>query len=185
MNAAMFAVEIGAGAAAQSKALQADALDFLGDAMTYSLSLVVIGMSIGVRSGAALFKGITLGAMGIWVLGTTIHQIVLQPDPEPLIMGTVGTLALAVNLSAALLLFRFRSGDANVRSVWLCSRNDAVGNVAVVLAASGVWASATPWPDLIVAALMAGLFLHSAVGIIRQALAERRSAAGPLVAGGS
>lgn len=174
INGLMFAIELAAGAFAGSKALQADALDFLGDSATYGLSLYVIGMSLRVRANAALIKGISLGAMGAWVLGTTIYQVFILGMPRPEIMGAVGLLALIANLTSVLLLMPYKDGDANVRSVWLCSRNDAIGNVAVMLAAGAVWFSATPWPDLIVAMLMAGLFFYSAIQIIRQALIERR-----------
>jgi Co/Zn/Cd efflux system component len=178
INAAMFVVEISAGQAAQSQALKADALDFLGDALTYGLSLAVIGMSVRVRATAALFKGLSLMAMGLWVLGTTLYRVLYIGVPEAEIMGLIGFLALAANVASVLLLVAYKDGDANVRSVWLCSRNDAIGNVAVMLAALGVWGAASGWPDLIVAGIMAGLFVNSSVQIIRQALQERRGAAG-------
>jgi Co/Zn/Cd efflux system component len=173
LNAAMFAVEVGAGYLARSQALQADALDFLGDAATYGLTLLVIGRPAAWRANAALFKGMSLGALALWVVGSTLWRVVQGGAPEPMTMSAVGALALAVNVSAALLLFRFRDGDANVRSVWLCSRNDAIGNVAVMLAAAGVWATRGSWPDLVVALAMSALFLHSATRIILQAIAER------------
>ncbi|GLQ05545.1 cation transporter [Sneathiella chinensis] len=174
INAAMFVTEITAGEFAQSKALQADALDFLGDAATYGISLAVIGMSLRVRSLAALAKGISLAVMGLWVFGTTVSTALSPGLPEATVMGATGFLALAANLLSVLLLMNFKDGDSNVRSVWLCSRNDAIGNVAVMLAAAGVWGTTSAWPDLIVAALMAGLFLWSSVQIIRHALSERR-----------
>jgi len=177
INAAMFAVEMSAGQAAQSQALKADALDFLGDALTYGLSLAVIGMSLRVRATAALFKGLSLMAMGLWVLGTTLYRVLYIGVPEAEIMGLIGFLALAANVVSVLLLMAYKDGDANVRSVWLCSRNDAIGNVAVMLAALGVWGTASGWPDLIVAGLMAALFVNSSVQIIRQSLQERRDAA--------
>jgi len=177
INAAMFAVEMSAGQAAQSQALKADALDFLGDALTYGLSLAVIGMSLRVRATAALFKGLSLMAMGLWVLGTTLYRVLYIGVPEAEIMGLIGFLALAANVVSVLLLMAYKDGDANVRSVWLCSRNDAIGNVAVMLAALGVWGSGTGWTDLIVAGLMAALFVNSSVQIIRQSLQERRGAA--------
>ena len=177
INAAMFAVEMSAGQAAQSQALKADALDFLGDALTYGLSLAVIGLSLRVRATAALFKGLSLMAMGLWVLGTTLYRVLYIGVPETEIMGLIGFLALAANVASVLLLMAYKDGDANVRSVWLCSRNDAIGNVAVMLAALGVWGSGTGWPDLIVAGLMAALFVNSSVQIIRQSLQERRGAA--------
>ncbi len=175
LNAAMFAVEMGAGQLARSQALQADALDFLGDALTYGISLAVIGASLRVRSNAALVKAVSLLGMGLWVFGSTLWRVVHVQLPEAQIMGVVGVMALAANLASVALLLRYKDGDANVRSVWLCSRNDAIGNIAVMLAAMGVWGTATGWPDLIVAGIMAALFLSSAVQIIRQALAERRS----------
>ena len=175
INAAMFVVEMAAGQAARSQALQADALDFAGDALTYGLSLAVIGSSLKTRANAALAKGISLLVMGLWVLGTTLMNILSGTVPEAHIMGTIGLLALLANLASVLILVRYKDGDANVRSVWLCSRNDAIGNLAVLLAAASVWGTTSGWPDLIVAALMAALFLSSALQIIRQALEEKRA----------
>src|SRR6266545_190068 len=175
INAAMFVVEMGAGALAGSQALQADALDFLGDAATYGISLAVIGASIQVRARAALLKGLSLTLMGLWVFGSTAYHVLVLGIPRAEVMGIVGFLALAANVASVLILARYKDGDANVRSVWLCSRNDAIGNVAVMIAALGVWGTATRWPDLIVAAIMAGLFLYSSAAILRQALAELRS----------
>ncbi|MEQ8694260.1 MAG: cation transporter [Gammaproteobacteria bacterium] len=172
INGSMFFVEMAAGAFAGSKALQADALDFLGDTVTYAISLFVIGMSLRIRAMAALAKGFSLGAMGLWVFGSTAYQVLILGMPSATIMGAIGFMALAANIISVLLLRRFKDGDANVRSVWLCSRNDAIGNVAVMLAAVGVWFTGTAWPDLIVAALMAGLFLWSATQIVLQAKSE-------------
>ncbi|MGR3547407.1 MAG: cation transporter [Roseovarius sp.] len=174
INAVMFAVEMIAGQTAQSQALKADALDFLGDALTYGLSLAVIGASLRVRATAALFKGLSLMAMGLWVLGSTVYRVFYLGLPEAGIMGAIGVLALGANVASVLLLMRYKDGDANVRSVWLCSRNDAIGNVAVMLAALAVWGTGTGWPDVIVAGLMAALFVNSSQQIIRQALQERR-----------
>ncbi|VVT19791.1 Cation efflux protein [Roseovarius sp. EC-HK134] len=176
LNAAMFGVEMAAGQAAQSQALKADALDFLGDALTYGLSLAVIGASLRVRATAALFKGLSLMAMGLWVLGSTVYRVIYLGVPQAEIMGSIGFLALMANVASVLLLRAYKDGDANVRSVWLCSRNDAIGNVAVMVAALAVWGTETGWPDLIVAGLMAGLFVNSSQQIIRQALTERRHA---------
>jgi cation diffusion facilitator family transporter len=176
LNAAMFVVEMTAGHLAKSQALQADALDFFGDALTYGISLAVIGASVRIRTTAALAKGISLLLMGVWVMGSTLYRVVYLGVPEAEIMGVVGFLALLTNLASVALLVRYKDGDANVRSVWLCSRNDAIGNVAVMIAALGVWGTATGWPDLIVAGIMAALFLSSAFQILRQALAERREA---------
>jgi Co/Zn/Cd efflux system component len=177
LNAAMFAVEIGAGALAGSMALQADSLDFAADATTYGISLWAIGRSDAVRSNVALLKGISLALMAAWVLAATGWRVLTLDMPEPVTMSAVGLLAFAVNLGCALLLFRWRDGDANVRSVWLCTRNDAIGNVAVIAAASVVALTGTAWPDLIVAAGMGALFLSSSVRIVRQAWAERRTSA--------
>ncbi|WP_425404669.1 cation transporter [Hwanghaeella sp.] len=173
INGIMFFVEMAAGALAGSQALQADALDFLGDSLTYGISLAVIGMSLRARSTAALFKGISLAVMGLWVFGSTLYHVVILGIPNAPVMGAIGFLALAANLTSVLVLMKYRDGDANVRSVWLCSRNDAIGNVAVMAAAGGVALTNTAWPDLIVAGLMAGLFLWSAVQILKQALQER------------
>lgn len=176
INVVMFAVEMTAGVLAQSQALKADALDFLGDTATYVISLAVIGMPLTVRASAALIKGVSLAAMGLFVLGLTLYHAFILELPRAETMGIVGFLALAANLACVGLLVRYRNGDANVRSIWLCSRNDAIGNLAVMVAASGVWATATAWPDIIVAAIMAGLFLWSSVQILRQAVGELRQA---------
>ena len=175
INAIMFFVEMGAGRLAQSQALQADALDFLGDALTYGISLAVIGASIQARTNAALFKGVSLVLVGLWVFGSTLYRVFYAEVPTAEIMGVIGFLALVANLASVLILVKYKDGDANVRSVWLCSRNDAIGNVAVMFAALGVWGTATVWPDLAVAGIMAGLFLSSAYQILTQALAERKA----------
>lgn len=175
INATMFAVEMGAGTFAGSQALKADALDFLGDTATYTITLFVIGMPLVWRARAALFKGLSLGAMGLWVLGSTAYHVLVLGVPQAEVMGAIGFLALVANLTSVLLLLKYRDGDANVRSVWLCSRNDAIGNLAVIGAASGVWATGTAWPDLIVAGIMASLFLWSSAQIVRQALTELRT----------
>lgn len=172
INGSMFLGEMVAGVFAGSQALKADALDFLGDTATYAITLSVIGMPLIWRARAALFKGLTLGAMGLWVLGSTAYHVLVRGVPQAEVMGAVGFLALAANLTSVLLLLKYRDGDANVRSVWLCSRNDAIGNLAVIVAATGVWATSTAWPDLIVAAVMASLFLWSSAQIVRQARQE-------------
>lgn len=174
INGGMFLVEMAAGAMAGSQALKADALDFLGDSLTYGISLAVIGMSLKVRATAALFKGVSLALMGLWVFASTIYQVLILGVPNAPVMGAIGFLALAANLTSVLILMKYRDGDANVRSVWLCSRNDAIGNVAVMAAAGGVALTGTAWPDLAVAGLMAGLFLWSAAQILVQAVRERR-----------
>jgi Co/Zn/Cd efflux system component len=172
INAVMFVVEMTAGQLAGSQALQADALDFFADSVTYGASLFVIGMALRTRSMVALAKGASLALMGLWVLGSTIYRVFILGVPSAEIMGVIGFLALLANVASVLILMRHKDGDANVRSVWLCSRNDAIGNIAVMIAALGVWGSATAWPDLVVAAIMAGLFLTSSVKILRQAWLE-------------
>ena len=181
VNAAMFLIEAGAGLGAKSVALQADALDFLADAATYGITLLVLPMAIRWRARAALVKGASMALFGLWVLGATAYNAFLLDAPDALVMGSVGVLALLANLFCALLLFRFRGGDSNKRSAWLCSRNDVLGNLAVIVAASGVSATGTAWPDLAVALIMAALWVHAAVQIIRQAIAELRPA--PAAAG--
>jgi len=179
INAIMFVVEMTAGIRGQSMALQADALDFLGDTATYALSLWVIGKSMRMRASAAMFKGISLGALGLWVFGSTAYQVFVHGMPEPLIMTSIGALAFVANAASALILLKFKDGDSNVRSVWLCSRNDAIGNLAVIAAAGAVVLTGTAWPDLIVAAIMATLFLQGAFSILRQASAELADEAAP------
>lgn len=176
INGIMFLVEMAAGRLAGSQALQADALDFLGDILTYGISLAVIGSTLAVRANAALAKGLSLLAMGLYVFGSTLYQVLVLGVPNAEVMGMIGFLALAANVASVLLLMRYKDGDANVRSVWLCSRNDAIGNVAVMLAALAVAVTTSAWPDLIVAAAMAALFLSSAWQILRQSLAEKREA---------
>jgi Co/Zn/Cd efflux system component len=172
INAAMFVVEMTAGQLARSQALQADALDFFADAVTYGISLAVIGASLKVRSTAAAAKGISLFFMGLWVFGSTIWRVFYDGMPEAPVMGVIGFMALAANVTSVLLLMNYKDGDANVRSVWLCSRNDAIGNVIVMIAALGVWGTATAWPDFAVAFIMAGLFLNSSAQILWQSWHE-------------
>lgn len=174
INAAMFLVEIVAGLAAGSVSLQADALDFLADAGNYGISLFVIGMALQVRARAALFKGATMGLFGLWVIGSTIWHAVNGTLPDAMTMGAVGFAALIANAAVFAILWAYRAGDSNMRSVWLCSRNDVIGNMAVLLAAVGVFGTGTGWPDIIVAAIMAVLALQAAWAVIRQAQAELR-----------
>jgi len=176
LNAVMFVVELGASWASDSVALLADAIDFFGDAGNYAISLAVVGMSLTVRSRAALFKAACMGAFGVFVLGKALWNLRIGVAPEPLTMGAVGFAALAVNAAVALMLYRFRTGDANMRSVWICSRNDALGNVAVMLAALGVFGTGTAWPDLVVAAAMGVLALTGSWTVLRQAREELREA---------
>jgi Co/Zn/Cd efflux system component len=182
VNAVMFVMEIAAGLLGGSKALQADALDFLGDAANYAISLGVAGMALAWRARAALLKGATLLAFGIYLLASTTVAAISGTAPEAHVMGAVGAVALAANAGVALMLFRYRSGDANMRSVWICSRNDAIGNVAVMLAAAGVLGTGTAWPDLAVAALMASLALSGGWQIMRQAWRELEPVAPTLAA---
>lgn len=172
LNAAMFGVEMVAGSTADSRALQADALDFLGDAANYAISLLVTSMALTWRSRAAFAKGLTLVVLGGWVLLTAAMAALSGASPEPATMGIVGFLALAINAGVALMLYRFRTGDANMRSVWICSRNDAIGNVAVMAAALGVFGTGSAWPDLIVAAILASLGTSGGLQIVRHAMRE-------------
>lgn len=177
VNAGMFAVEMAAGAAADSRALQADALDFLGDAANYAISLLVAGMALAWRARAALAKGLTLIGLGGWVMITAVLAALGGAAPQPELMGIIGALALAANTGVAIMLYRFRTGDANMRSVWICSRNDAIGNIAVMAAALGVFGTGTAWPDLIVAAILALLGISGGIQIVQQARRELRSVA--------
>ena len=176
INATMFAVEATGGWLAASAALHADALDFAGDTVTCALSLFVLARPPRWRATAALVKGMGMAAMGVWVLGITGYRVLVLGVPDAAMMGAIGGLAFAANLAAVLVLFRFRGGDANMRSVWLCSRNDTIGNLAVIAAASGVFATGTGWPDLAVATVMASLFISGAVQVLRQAAGELRPA---------
>lgn len=154
INALMFVVEIVGGYKAQSVSLWADALDFAGDAANYALSLVVLSMSLYWRATAALVKGITMAAFGFFVIAKVVWSFFHGVSPEPMVMGAIGVIALIANVSVALMLYAFRDGDANMRSVWLCSRNDSIANIAVVLAAVGVFGTGTIFPDLFVALLL-------------------------------
>lgn len=172
VNAAMFLVEIVAGLAAGSVALLADAIDFFSDAVNYGLSVAVLALGRAARARAAIFKAGTMVLFGGLVLGRAAWAAVSGQLPEPITMGLVGALALAANLGVAVLLYAYRQGDANMRSVWLCTRNDAIGNLAVLLAALGVFGTGSRWPDLLVAVAMAGLALSAGLAVLRQARAE-------------
>jgi Co/Zn/Cd efflux system component len=174
INFAMFVIEVFTGLNANSVSLMADAIDFFGDAMNYGISLAVLSMSLMWRARAALFKGLTMGAFGVFVLASAIWSFQQGKLPEPYTMGAIGLLALIANVSVAVMLYAYREGDANMQSVWLCSRNDAIGNLAVMLAAIGVFGSGSAWPDLLVAVIMAGLGVSAAVRVIKQSLAEMR-----------
>src|SRR5499426_1410616 len=178
INAVMFAVEVAAGVAAGSASLQADALDFLGDAGNYAISLFVVGMALRYRATAALLKGATMGVFGLWVIGTVVWHALHGTLPSAFTMGTVGLAALFANAASFGLLWAYRTGDANMRSAWICTRNDVLGNLAVLLAAAGVFGTGTGWPDIIVAVIMAGLALQGAATVIRQSLGELRQPVG-------
>lgn len=173
INFLMFLVEMSFGIAGESQALQADALDFLLDSVTYALSLWGIGRSVDTRTNIALLKGVSLLLIALWVLGSTLYHVLYTNAPNAPIMGSVAIAALIANLICVLLLMKYRDGDANVRSVWLCSRNDAIGNVGVLVAASLVYFLQSSWPDLLVAAILSVVFINSAIQIIRQARHEK------------
>lgn len=175
INLLMFVIEMSTGALTGSKALQADALDFAGDVSTYAISLWVIGKPLLWRSRAATFKGVSLLLMGVFVVISTVAAFGKAEPPLAGWMAGVALMALLANVISAVLLMKFREGDANVRSVWLCSRNDAIGNVGVLIAAGLVAWLHSPWPDLFLALLMATLFVSSAWSILRQAQQEKRS----------
>jgi Co/Zn/Cd efflux system component len=175
VNAGMFLFEMAAGAAADSRALQADALDFLGDAANYAVSLAVVGMALAWRARAALLKSLFMLGFAGWVFASAMLAFVHGTKPDAATMGAVGALALAANVGVAMLLYRYRAGDANMRSVWICSRNDAIGNVAVMVAALGVFGTGSALPDLIVASIMAGLALTGGLQVFRQAKSELRT----------
>lgn len=172
VNAAMFAVEIGAGFAAGSASLQADALDFLGDAANYAISLFVVGMALRYRAMASVAKGATMLAFGLWVIGVAAWHAINGTLPHAFTMGSVGFAALIANAVSFGLLWAYRAGDSNMRSAWICTRNDVIGNLAVLLAALGVFGTGTGWPDLIVATIMAALAIHGAITVLRHAMAE-------------
>lgn len=176
VNVLMFAAELTAGLLGGSKALQADALDFLGDAANYAISLGVAGLALAWRARAAMVKGVTIFSFGLYVLLSAFWALSHGTHPQAEVMGIVGFAALVANGGVALILYRFRTGDANMRSVWICSRNDAIGNVAVLLAALGVFGTGSALPDIIVAGIMAALGLWGGAQIIRQSSTEMRSA---------
>ena len=174
INAAMFLVEIGAGVAAGSASLQADALDFFGDAANYAISLLVVGMVLRYRALTALAKGTTMGLFGLWIIGTAIWHALHGTLPNAYTMGAIGFAALAANAISFGLLWAYRDGDANMRSAWICTRNDVLGNLAVLLAAAGVFGTGTGWPDIIVATIMASLALQGSWLVVQQSLRELR-----------
>ncbi len=175
MNLILGVAEAVSGYLAGSQALKADALDSLGDGVITGLGLVALNWGAGARNRAALAQGVFLALMGLGVFAATLYRMLVIQLPEPVLMGSFGLFALAVNLASAVILLRYREGDANVRAVWLFSRNDAIGNAAVVAAALAVAATGSPWPDLLTAAAIAGLFIHSAVRIVGDALGELKT----------
>jgi Co/Zn/Cd efflux system component len=181
INAGMFLFEIVAGLAAGSASLQADALDFLSDAANYAVSLFVVGRALQYRAKASLLKGSAMGLLGLWVFGTALWHVLFGALPEAETMGLVGIFALVSNGVVLAMLWTYRSGDSNMRSVWICSRNDVLGNLAVLLAALGVFGTGTGWPDVVVAVIMAGLALQGAWQIVRHAQNELRNPLQPFL----
>jgi Co/Zn/Cd efflux system component len=175
LNVAMFAIEVAASLKSNSVSLLADSIDFLGDSANYGLSLFVLGMSVTVRAKASLAKALSMLVFGFGVLSAAAWHAATDAHPEASTMGVVGALALVVNCAVALMLFAHREGDSNMRSVWLCTRNDALGNIAVLLAALGVFGTGAAWPDLAVAGIMATLAVTSAFHVLRQARGEIRA----------
>ncbi|HET6757175.1 MAG TPA: cation transporter [Burkholderiales bacterium] len=175
INAVMFVVEIAGGFISGSVSLLADAIDFLGDAANYGLSLAVFSLGMMWRARSALLKGLCMGGYGVFVMARAGWAALYGEPPEPFIMGAVAVVALFANLGVAAMLFAYRQGDSDMRSVWLCSRNDAINNIAVIIAAIIVFGTASKWPDLAVAAVMGILGLTSSAAVIRHALADMRS----------
>lgn len=172
LNLGMFFVEVIYGVLSHSLSLRADAIDFLGDGANYFVTLFILNSALQTKAKVSMGKAIFMLSFGLWVLGETVYRVFTNQMPDPVTMGWVGFLALFVNAFCALLLFKFKDGDSNMQSIWLCSRNDAIGNVAVILASGGVFAFTSKWPDLVVALGMAGLAVHSATQIIRAARNE-------------
>ena len=177
INLSMFLVELVGGAYAHSSALWADSLDFFGDAVNYGISMAVLGASLYWRATVALIKGLTMAAFGLVVMAKVIYAYLLGISPEAITMSIIGAIALLANVITAVILYAFRDGDSNMKSVWLCSRNDAIGNVAVIFAAIGVFGTGSLWPDMIVAVIMASLGLTAGYQVVKQALQERRTTA--------
>jgi Co/Zn/Cd efflux system component/copper chaperone CopZ len=172
LNVGYGIIEIGGSILSGSQALQADALDFIGDGLISFLGLIAVGWGLAARAKAALIQGVFLAVLGLGVVGSTLYRVFVEHEPQTLLMGGFALVAFVVNVLAAVVLIPHRKGDANMRAVWLFSRNDAIGNLAVVFAAVLVWWLSSPWPDLIVAFAVAGLFLQSAWSIIRDARSD-------------
>jgi len=175
INLSMFVVEVIFGFFSRSPSLLADALDFFGDAAHYAISLYVFNYPVSFRARVSIVKGATMGLFGLWVLGSTVYKVFEVGVPKAEVMGIVGFLALIANVISAILLYKYRSGDSNRESVWICSRNDAIGNIAVLFAAGGVLITGTKWPDLFVAFIIASLALNGSWQIIHSARRELRA----------
>lgn len=175
INAAMFAVELVAGLLANSLSLLADSLDMLGDALVYGFSIYVVSRGARMKARAALLKGIIMAMFGLFVLGQAIYRMFVPHIPAFEVIGIIGLLALAANTLCFVLLWRHRSDDINMSSVWLCSRNDLIANVSVLFAAAGVWFTGSGWPDILVGLALAALFARSAFAVLREAIAELRT----------
>jgi Co/Zn/Cd efflux system component len=176
LNAGYGVIQIGGSILSGSQALQADALDFIGDGLITFLGLIAVGWGLAARAKAALIQGIFLALLGFGVIGSTVYRVFVENEPQTMLMAGFAMVAFVVNVLAAVVLIPHRKGDANMRAVWLFSRNDAIGNLAVVAAAGVVWWLNNPWPDLIVAFAVAGLFLQSAWSIIRDARSDLEQA---------
>ncbi len=172
INISLFFIEFSSGIYASSQALMADALDFFGDSVNYIITLFVLNSALSVRAKASLFKGVTMGVLGIWIIASTTYKVFVTGLPQAEIMGLIGFLAMMGNLISALLLYKFRSGDSNRESAWICSRNDAISNIAVIIAGLFVYLTSSKYPDLIVAGIMAYLAITGARRIIKLALKE-------------
>lgn len=175
INAAMFVVELTAGLMSGSLSLLADSLDMLGDALVYGFSIYVVARGARMKARAALFKGIIMALFGLFVLGQAIYRMLFPHVPVFEVIGVIGLLAFAANSLCFVLLWRHRSDDINMSSVWLCSRNDLIANVSVLFAAAGVWLTHSGWPDILVGLALAALFVRSALFVLRGAIRELRT----------
>jgi Co/Zn/Cd efflux system component len=176
INVILFAVEITAGLLAHSSALLADSLDMLGDSLVYGFSIYAVARGGRMKAQAAVFKGGIMAAFGIFVLGQAVYRIGLPRVPIYETIGAIGLMALAANGLCLVLLWRHRTDDINMSSVWLCSRNDIIANISVLFAAAGVWFTGSAWPDILIGSALAVLFLRSALVVLRGAFGELRAA---------
>lgn len=175
INGVMFVLEMSAGLAANSAGLMADSLDMLGDALVYGFSLLVVARGPHWKAVAALAKGVIMAAFGLFVLGQVAYNILIPHLPTAQIIGAVGVIALIANATCLMLLWRHRTEDINMRSVWLCSRNDILANISVILAGLAVGIFGSRWPDVLVGLAIAGLFLSSSLYVLREAVAGLRT----------